>query len=32
MANWIPKALWGAAAAALIAGGVYWYKAGEPPT
>ena len=26
MASWIPKALWGAAAAALIAGGVYWYK------
>ncbi len=26
MAGWIPKALWGVAAAALIAGGVFWYK------
>jgi HlyD family secretion protein len=26
MASWIPKALWGAAAAALIAGGAIWFK------
>ena len=26
MASWYPKALWGAAAAALLAGGGYWFK------
>ena len=26
MAGWMPKALWGAAAAALIAGGAFWLK------
>jgi HlyD family secretion protein len=31
MANWIPKALWGAAAAALIAGGAFWLKGRGAP-
>jgi HlyD family secretion protein len=31
MAGWLPKALWGAAAAALIAGGVFWYKGHAAP-
>jgi HlyD family secretion protein len=31
MAGWLPKALWGAAAAALIAGGVYWFKGRGAP-
>jgi len=31
MAGWLPKALWGAAAAALIAGGVYWYMGHGTP-